>query len=119
MNKTVTDSSYKAVPILFSSNLRRSSMFYSDGLGFAVYRESDGLRARRTELDLKITPMTDAELMSNLSVVFRIDDIRKLHDEFYGRSLPDLGHVRQGICGKSQFSLTDPDGNSLYFIEAA
>ncbi|WP_162009400.1 VOC family protein [Labrenzia sp. CE80] len=121
MNTNVTDTNYPAVavPVLFSADLRRTSMFYSDALGFAVYRESDGLRVRRSQLDLKITLMTNADLMANLSVVFRVDEIGKLHEEYRGRSLPNLGQVKHGICGKPQFSLTDPDGNSLYFVETA
>ncbi|MBN9671737.1 VOC family protein [Roseibium aggregatum] len=119
MNTSVIDHGYAAIPVLFSSDLRLTTMFYSDGLGFAVHRESDGLRIRRDELDLKVAPMTDAGLLSNLSVVFRVNEIEKLHKEFSGRSLPNLSKIRQGICGKRQFSMTDPDKNSLYFVEAA
>lgn len=117
MNTHVPEGRYLALPVLLSTDLRRSSAYYSDGLGFAVHKEEDGLRVRGAEIDLKLTPCRDGSLNSNLSVVFRVKDLKKLHLEFRQRSLPKLGKLKQGLFGQTQFSLTDPDGNSLYFVE--
>ncbi|MES0879518.1 VOC family protein [Roseibium sp. SCP14] len=119
MSAHETDSRHHAIPVLFSSDLRSSSVFYSDGLGFAVYKETDGLRIRRSELELKVTHTRDTAPLANLSVVFRVQKIRKLHSEYADRDLPNLGQLKLGVCGKLQFSLSDPDGNSLYFVEEA
>ena len=117
MNTYVSESPYLAIPVLLSTDLRRSSAYYSDALGFAVHKEADGLRVRRDDIDLKITRSSDATLSSNLSVVFRVKDLKQLHREFNQRSLPRLGKLKEGGCGQTQFSLRDPDGNSLYFVE--
>lgn len=117
MNANASDHRPLAIPVLFSTDLRSSSVFYSDGLGFAVYKEADGLRIRRCELDLKVTHTSETAPLTNLSVVFRVNKIRKLHSEYVDRALPNLGQLKLGACGKLQFSLSDPDGNSLYFVE--
>lgn len=117
MNKIASDAQVLAVPVLYSADLRRSSVFYSDALGFAVYKEADGLRARRDEMDLKIAKSTDPVLTSNLGVVLRARDIRRLHNEFDDRVLYNLSSLNRSSSGKLQFTLSDPDGNSLYFVE--
>ena len=118
MNTYASESRYLALPVLLSSDLRRSSAYYSDSLGFAVHKEADGLRVRTDEIDLKIAQSGDTALNSNLSVVFRVKDLKKLHREFHKKALPKLGKLKEGLFGQTQFSLTDPDGNSLYFVEA-
>ncbi|MCV0429916.1 MAG: hypothetical protein K5905_31160, partial [Roseibium sp.] len=105
------------VPILRSRDLRRSAVCYGDLLGFAVFREADCLRIRCSDLDVKLVHTNDCDIISNLSVVFRTGKIRKLHCEFIERALPNLGNLKLNTRGKLQFSLSDPDGNNLYFVE--
>lgn len=111
-------SQYKATPILLSSNLRKSIIFYSDGLGFAVYKEEDGLRAKRGDLDVKIIPSADWDVTSNLSVIFRVEDAGRLYAEFLDRAVQGISSLGHNCCNKLQFTLMDPDGSTLIFVES-
>ena len=117
LNSSLPAGQARTVPVLRSRDLRRSSVFYRDHLGFAVFKEVDGLRVRSSNFDIKLIQGSDAGGVSNMNVVFRVGKIRKLHDEYRDRALPRLSNLKQSTCGKLKFSLLDPDGNSLHFVE--
>ncbi|WP_395172708.1 MULTISPECIES: VOC family protein [Roseibium] len=108
---------YAAIPILFSSDFCRSCRFYSDGLECAVHRDAGNLWVRGGGLDLKICRCSDPFLTSNLSVVCHTKDVARLYQKYLTKRYLPVTKLKLHPCGKLQFSLTDPDGNTLYFVE--
>ena len=103
--------------ILFSSDLRRSSIFYRDVLGFRVNEEEDGLRVRHSDLELKVCPTSDPDLTSSVGVIIHFDGVRDLHSRLRQRDPPQLSIPIRDATSQMRFSLRDPDGNTLYFVE--
>ena len=103
--------------ILFSSDLRRSSMFYKDVLGFCVHEEEDGLRVRHSDLELKVYPTNDPVLTSNVGVIVHFERVQDLHSRLDQRDLPELSVLIHDATCQMRFCLRDPDGNTLCFVD--
>lgn len=117
MKMSAPNGRYAAIPILFSSDFSRSCRFYSDGLGCAVHKDAGDLWVRGPNLDLKICRCSDPFLMSNLSIVCHTPDVGRLYQTCLKKPELPVTKLKLHPCGKLQFSLTDPDGNTLYFVE--
>ena len=111
------DSQNESMPILFSSNLKRSVEFYNCELGFVVEGTDKSLWLTYSNLKLKVISTDDSDLISNMGVVFNVKNIHDLYQRLFSRSVPKLGRLRHTPFGELHFSLKDPDGNSLYFRE--
>ncbi len=110
---------YKAsvMPILFSADLERASDYYADRLGFLVRDEDGGLYVRYAEFAFRVLPAEETDLVSNIGAVFHVARVNRLHRRFLRQRVPDLGCLRRSAVLPARFSLRDPDGNTLYFVD--
>lgn len=106
------------LPLLPASDLRRTCVFYSALPGVAVYKDLDGLRVRGCGLDLKLLRTGTEAQRPALDIVVRVKNLEKLHRACQHRGLPAPGRLQH--CGNDglRFSLSDPDGNKLHFVQA-
>ena len=105
------------MPILFSADQERSSEYYADRLGFLVRDEDDGLCIRYAEFAFRVLPAADADLASNIGAVFHVARVNRLYRRFLRQRVPALSDLRRSTLRPARFSLRDPDGNTLYFVD--
>ena len=103
--------------VVFSSNLDRSRHFYGDVLGFRVRQQSDSLQVGQFLPDLSIYLTADPDLLEDVGALMRVTNIREFHDRLDASETPELGELQETSTGQAQFSVSDPDGNCLYFLE--
>ncbi len=112
----------RVVPALRITNYERSKKFYLDQLGFILEWEHrfepkfpvfmsvtlDGMRLYLTE--------HSGDCQVGGLVHFVVSDVDALHDTFKKRQVP-ITEAPNDDLGFRNMTITDPDGNSLRFME--
>lgn len=103
--------------VLFSVNLHRSACFYADVLGFHVRQDSGKLDIDYGDGDLQVLLTDDTDLVSGLAVIIHVSNILDLRGLFEDRAVPNLSGLAFEPHQPLRFSVTDPDSNTLFFVE--
>lgn len=105
--------------VLFSFELGSTWIFYEDVLGFDVIDKDDALLVRYGNLELEVRLTEDPDLIYDVGVIFHVPHVRNLHRRLDQRGIPDLGDLIDDASGPVRFSVRDPDGNTLHFVQKA
>ena len=103
--------------VLFTSDLDRSRFFYGNILGFRILPELDCLKIRMSGCELVIFPTQEEDLPSDLGAILQLANIREMHYMLFKRRIEAVGELTPNPLGLMHFTLSDPDGNALYFVE--
>jgi len=114
-------------PQLLVADIDRSIEFYTKKLGFEIdFRYEDfyaGIIKDGFSVHLKTgKPSTDERQNKrdneHLDIIFSVEDIEYLYEEFSGKSVEVIQTLREMPYGK-EFYITDPDRNIIAFLEEA
>ena len=117
----------KMSPQLLVADIDRSIEFYTKKLGFEIdFRYEDfyaGIIKDGFSIHLKTgKPSTDERQNKrdneHLDIIFSVEDIEYLYEEFSGKSVEVIQTLREMPYGK-EFYITDPDRNIIAFLEEA
>ena len=115
----------KMSPQLLVTDIKHSIEFYTKKLGFDIeFRYEDfyaGIIKDSYSIHLKSGKPSIEERKSkrendNLDIVFSVEDVDELYDEFVNKSVD----IIQPLCDRSygrEFYIADPDGYILAFLE--
>ncbi|HAA92244.1 MAG TPA: hypothetical protein DCS82_02260 [Rhodospirillaceae bacterium] len=117
MKFDLNESEPHTTPVLFSSDLKRAAAFYEGILGFRSREDRNSLVLSRNNLRLRVIETDDPGLMSNTGVMFHVDNFQNLYEELSRHSQPQTAILTADAEFPPQFSLYDPDGNTLYFAD--
>ena len=125
MNTGTQSKIKKMSPQLRVTDIEHSIEFYTKKLGFDVaFRYEDfyaGIIKDNCSIHLKSGKSSIEERKSkkdngHLDIVFSVDDVEDLYDEFVNKSV----EIIQPLCDRPygrEFYIADPDGNILAFLE--
>lgn len=114
--------------VICTKKLRETINFYQDYFNFEVYFESGQYahlkcyddEGREASLDLAImdvahpaAPANVAHGQANLMLFLYTDDLESTYDHLYMEGVSLNGEIRKDECGKSYFSLQDPNGVTI------
>ena len=116
MYTNLNSETYNAEQVLFTSDLKRSELFYSEILGLTVTNQGGHLSVEISGRALTVLPTADKEMLSDIGVVFQVPNIRKMHRRLCGCCV-SFGKLEPSHTGLMQFSVSDPDKNMIFFIE--
>lgn len=101
------------------ANLRRAIDFYVDTLGFRLGFNAGsygGVRRDAIEIHFARTEVDAPRERSGCRI--EVTEIRKLYSEFKERGVIDPGgDIAAQPWGTTEFTVRDPDGNALTFVE--
>ncbi|MDQ8165497.1 MAG: VOC family protein [Gemmatimonadota bacterium] len=101
------------------ANLRRAIDFYVDTLGFRLGFNAGsygGVRRDAIEIHFARTEVDAPRDRSGCRI--EVTEIRKLYSEFKDRGVIDpAGDIAAQPWGTTEFTVRDPDGNALTFVE--
>ena len=112
-------------PQLVVSNIERSIEFYTEKLGFTVaFRYSDfyvGIIKDGYTIHLKsgnpsIEERKNKRVNEDLDIIFSVENIEYLYEEFSNRSVAFIQPLRVMPYGKELY-VADPDGYIIAFLE--
>jgi len=112
-----SDIGITAGPVVFSSDLGRSASFYRSLPGFQVKVGQAYLEVKSSVASLQVLPTLDPDLLTGMAVSLPVCNIRDLYRSCGDHAVAGLGALQDDAAGAPRFSVSDPDGNSLYFIE--
>jgi catechol 2,3-dioxygenase-like lactoylglutathione lyase family enzyme len=101
------------------ANLRRAIDFYVDTLGFRLgFNAGSYGGVRRDAIEIHFSRI-EGELGGERSGCrIEVTDIRRLYAEFKDRNVVDAaGDIAAQPWGTTEFTVRDPDGNALTFVE--
>lgn len=119
--------------VICTKKLKETINFYEDYFNFEVYFESNTYAhlksyhndERDTSVDLAImdvahpaAPANMLEGTANLMLFLYTDDLEGTYDHLYMEGVTLNGEIRQDKCGKSYFSLQDPNGVTIVLGQA-
>jgi catechol 2,3-dioxygenase-like lactoylglutathione lyase family enzyme len=109
----------RGIPMLPVANLRRAIDFYVDILGFKLGFNAGsygGVRRDAIEIHFSRADVADGAERSGCRI--EVTEIRKLYSEFKDRGVIDAkGDIAAQPWGTTEFTVRDPDGNALTFVE--
>ncbi len=125
MNASAQSKIKKMSPQLLVTDIEHSIEFYTKKLGFDVeFRYEDfyaGVIKDSHSIHLKSGKTSIEERKSkrekdDLDIVFSVEDIEALYEEFVNKSVDIVQPLCERPYGK-EFYIADPDGNILAFLE--
>ncbi len=106
--------------ILFTDNMERSVRFYGDVMGFKVDYIQDGFSSfifpNGAKVGIKV-PTKDREVPGHQTVFIATDDIEESLGEIKAKNLELYEDLSEMKGWGKYFSVLDPDGNKVLFIE--
>ena len=114
----------KMSPQLLVSDIESSIRFYTDKIGFTLdFRYDDfyaGVIREGFSIHLKLSksrvPKESKKSKDDTDIVFLVDDINGLYEEFSAKSIEFIQPLREMPYGK-EFYVADPDGHIIAFLE--
>lgn len=109
----------RGIPMLPVADLRRAIDFYVDTLGFRLgFNAGTYGGVRRDAIEIHFFRATGADAADRSGCRVEVTDIRRLYSEFRDRGAVDPdGDIAAQPWGTTEFSVRDPDGNRLTFVE--
>jgi len=125
MNTTNETTVLFLIPVLNSANVERDIECYENKLGFKNMYDSSHYKKGTVDyavlewqaccIHLQFQYPKD---MSSTTVKFQVKNIDPLFEKFVTAGIIDAGRmIRNTDWGTSEFSLPDPNGNRIFFIE--
>ena len=101
------------------ANLRRSIDFYVDVLGFRLgFNAGSYGGVRRDAIEIHFARTENGGVAERSGCRIEVTEIRKLYAEFRGKGVVDpTGDIAAQPWGTTEFTVRDPDGNALTFVE--
>ncbi len=127
MDTTTYSRIKKMSPLFLVTDLDRSIEFYTKKLGFDIdFRYEDfytGIIKDGNSIHLKsgkpsIEERKNRRNNEDLDIVFSVDGIEELYQEFVSKSVEIIQPLRDMPYGK-EFYMIDPDGHIIAFVEEA
>jgi len=115
----------KMSPQLLVADIEHSIEFYTKKLGFAIdFRYEDfyaGISKDGCSIHLKtgspsVEVIKSKRTNEDLDIVFSVEGIENLYDEFLNRSVEFIQPLRDMPYGR-EFYIADPDGYIIAFLE--
>ena len=112
-------------PQLVVADIEHSIDFYTNKLGFVIdFRYEDfyaGINKDGCSIHLKtgkpsLEERKNKRINEDLDIVFSVEGIENLYEEFSNRSIEIIQPLRNMPYGK-EFYVTDPDGYIIAFLE--
>jgi catechol 2,3-dioxygenase-like lactoylglutathione lyase family enzyme len=109
----------RGIPMLPVANLRRAIDFYVDVLGFRLgFNAGSYGGVRRDAIEIHFSRADVANGSERSGCRIEVTEIRKLYSEFKDRNVIDAkGDIAAQPWGTTEFTVRDPDGNALTFVE--
>jgi catechol 2,3-dioxygenase-like lactoylglutathione lyase family enzyme len=109
----------RGIPMLPVANVRRSVDFYVDLLDFKFDFNAGAYGGvRRDAIEVHFLHVDDPELLRPSSCRIEVTEIRQLYSAYRERGLIVAeGDIAARPWGTTEFSVVDPDGNFLTFVE--
>lgn len=101
------------------ANLRRAIGFYVDQLGFRLgFNAGSYGGVRRDAIEIHFSRTDDATPGERSGCRIEVTEIRRLYSAFREKGViaPD-GDIGPKPWGTTEFTVRDPDGNALTFVE--
>jgi catechol 2,3-dioxygenase-like lactoylglutathione lyase family enzyme len=109
----------RGIPMLPATDLRRSIDFYVDMLGFRLgFNAGSFGGVRRDAIEIHFFRAATIAPGDRSGCRVEVTDIRRLYSEFREKGVvaPD-GDIAAQPWGTTEFTVRDPDGNALTFVE--
>jgi catechol 2,3-dioxygenase-like lactoylglutathione lyase family enzyme len=108
----------RGIPMLPVANLRQAIDFYVDILGFRLgFNAGSYGGVRRDAIEIHFARMEGAGGAPS-GCRIEVSEIRRLYSEFKDRGVVDAaGEIAAQPWGTTEFTVRDPDGNALTFVE--
>ncbi len=109
----------RGIPMLPVANVRRAMDFYVDVLDFKFgFNAGSYGGVRRDAIEVHFwTPEAPDKVVPSLCRI-EVTEIRKLYSEFRERNIVNSdADIAAKPWGTTEFSVHDPDGNTLTFVE--
>jgi catechol 2,3-dioxygenase-like lactoylglutathione lyase family enzyme len=109
----------RGIPMLPVADVRRAIDFYVDKLDFRMdFNAGSYGGVRRDAIEVHFWRTDDPDLAKNASCRIEVTEIRKLYSAYRERGVIDSdGDIAAKPWGTTEFTVTDPDGNGLTFVE--
>ncbi len=109
----------KAVPVLASLDILKTSEYWSDRLGFAtVHKEAGYAIMQRDAVQIHFWKCDDKAIPALTSCRVGVQEIENLYEELKAKdTVHPRAALRQQPWGMSEFSIIDGDGNCVTFFE--
>jgi catechol 2,3-dioxygenase-like lactoylglutathione lyase family enzyme len=109
----------RGIPMLPVANLRRAIDFYVDTLGFRLgFNAGTYGGVRRDAIEVHFTKADAADPGDRFGCRIEVTDIRRLYSDFRAKGVVDPdGDIAARPWGTTEFTIRDPDGNALTFVE--
>lgn len=109
----------RGIPMLPVANLRRSMDFYVDTLGFRLgFNAGSYGGVRRDAIEIHFARNEKGVPAERSGCRIEVTEIRKLYAEFKDRGVITAdGDIAAQPWGTTEFTVRDPDGNALTFVE--
>lgn len=101
------------------ANLRQAIDFYVDVLGFRLgFNAGTYGGVRRDAIEIHFSRTDEANAGERSGCRIEVTEIRKLYSDFKDRGVIDpAGEIAAKPWGTTEFTVRDPDGNALTFVE--
>jgi catechol 2,3-dioxygenase-like lactoylglutathione lyase family enzyme len=101
------------------ANLRQAIDFYVDTLGFRLgFNAGSYGGVRRDAIEIHFNRVDGSNGGERSGCRIEVTDIRRLYAEFRERGVIDPAHdIAAQPWGTTEFTVRDPDGNALTFVE--
>ena len=107
----------RGIPMLPAADLRRAIDFYVDVLGFRLgFNAGSFGGVRRDAIEIHFSRTDASGERSGCRI--EVTEIRRLYSEFREKGVIDPdGDIAAKPWGTTEFTVRDPDGNALTFVE--
>jgi catechol 2,3-dioxygenase-like lactoylglutathione lyase family enzyme len=118
----------RAIPIVYVSNVQASAAFFRDKLGFridflhgnppfygSVSRDGARLHLRFVHETPFVDGVIDREQL--ICAFLEVEDIKSLFAEYVAAGVEIADRLKHEPWGGSGFTVRDPDGNPIYFVQ--
>jgi len=109
----------RGIPMLPVANLRRAIDFYVDTLGFRLgFNAGSYGGVRRDAIEIHFSRIDAATPAERTGCRIEVTEIHGLYTEFRDKGVIDpQGDIAPKPWGTTEFTVRDPDGNALTFVE--
>ena len=109
----------RGIPMLPVADLRTSIDFYVDVLGFRLgFNAGSYGGVRRDAIEIHFFRAEASAPVERSGCRIEVTDIRRLYSDFRDRGVIDpAGDIAAQPWGTTEFTVRDPDGNALTFVE--
>ena len=109
----------RGIPMLPVANLRQAIDFYVDVLGFRLgFNAGSYGGVRRDAIEIHFSREEAGGAGERSGCRIEVTEIRRLYSEFKDKGVVDAGgEIAAQPWGTTEFTVRDPDGNALTFVE--